>query len=52
LSAKQKRIINPIICANNFTDEAIGDVDPAVREVLQYYRIKRYEEIPEMTVDD
>jgi hypothetical protein len=52
LSAKQKRQANPIIESNNFTDEAINDVDSSVLEVLQYYRIKRYEEIPEVVADD
>jgi uncharacterized protein (DUF952 family) len=52
LSVKQKQIINPIIFANDFSDEAIGDVDNAIREVLQYYRIKRYEELPELLAED
>lgn len=52
LTAKQKRQANPIIENNIFTDEAIGDVDSTVREVLQYYRIKRYEEIPEVVTYD
>ena len=52
LSAKQKRLVNPIIENNIFTDEVISNVDIAVRDVLQYYRIKRYEEIPENIVGD
>ena len=52
LSAKQKRQANPIIENNIFTDEAVANVDFAVRDVLQYYRIKRYEEIPEVLADD
>jgi hypothetical protein len=52
LSPKQKRQANPIIESNNFTDEAIDKVDSTVREVLQYYRIKRYERIPEIITDD
>jgi hypothetical protein len=51
LTPKQKRQANPIIESNIFTDEAIGEVDSTVREVLQYYRIKRYEEIPEVIID-
>lgn len=51
LTPQQKRQAKPIIENNIFTDEAIGDVEPAVRQVLQYYRIKRYEEIPEVSSD-
>jgi radical SAM superfamily enzyme YgiQ (UPF0313 family) len=52
LSRKQKQQIKPIIENNTFTEEAIGEVDSAVYEVLQYYRIKRYEEIPEIDGED
>ena len=48
LTPEQKLKINPIIENNIFTDKTIGNVDSTIREVLQYYRIKRYEEIPEM----
>ncbi|UQZ90567.1 hypothetical protein C4J81_15675 [Deltaproteobacteria bacterium Smac51] len=51
LTPQQKRQAKPIIESNIFTDEAIGDVEPAVRQVLQYYRIKRYEDIPEINAD-
>ncbi len=43
LTPKQKMKINPIIESNIFTDETIENMDSAIREVLQYYRIKRYE---------
>jgi len=52
LSIEQKRQADPIIMSNIFTDEAIGDVDSAISEVLKYYCIKRYEEIPEIIVED
>jgi len=41
LDKDQKRLANSIIFGNDFTDEAIGTVDKAIREVLKYYRIKR-----------
>jgi hypothetical protein len=52
LSKKQIQQITPIIGNNIFTDEAIGAVDSAVYEVLQYYRIKRYNEILEIDAKD
>lgn len=48
LTVKQKLQIDPIIRDNVFTDQAIGSVDYDIHEVLQYYRIKRYEKISEM----
>jgi hypothetical protein len=51
LSPKQVRQANLIIESNIFSDEAIGNVDAIVREVLYYYRIKRYEEIPQTVVN-
>jgi len=52
LNKRQKHQANIIIFANDFTDEAIGNVDGDLKEVLTYYRIKRYDEIPELPVDD
>jgi len=52
LNKQQKRQANLIIFANDFTDEAIGSVDENIKEVLMYYRIKRYDEIPEIVADD
>ena len=52
LTSQQKKQANVIIFGNVFTDEVIGNVDYAIYEVLQYYRIKRYEEIPEMVIVD
>ena len=46
LSTKQKHQLIPIIENNNFADNILCDADSSVLEVLQYYRIKRYEEIP------
>lgn len=45
LTPKQKLQINPIIADNIFTDEKIGSVNSPLREVLQYYSIRRYEEM-------
>jgi hypothetical protein len=42
LTPKQKFQIASIIESNIFTEEAIASVDSTIREVLQYYRIKRY----------
>ena len=44
LNPKQKRQANAIIETNVFTDETMKDVDTAVYNVLQYYRIKRHRE--------
>ena len=52
LTPKQKMQAERIILGNLFTDEAIGNVDSAVYDVLQYYRIKRYDEIPEIISED
>jgi len=43
LTPEQKRQTNSIIKNNIFTEEVIGKVKPAIRNVLKYYRIKRYE---------
>jgi hypothetical protein len=52
LNPKQREYIIPIIHKNIF-DEEIGDIsDLAVREVLKYYQIKRFRDIPEVVVDD
>jgi hypothetical protein len=50
LSPKQKKQAEPIIFSNIFTDEIINNVDPVVREVLQYYRIKRCRETSDTTI--
>jgi len=52
LNDHQKQRAKLIIFANDFTDEAIGNVDDDIREMLMYYRIKRYDEIPDMLADD
>jgi len=52
LTQKQKKKALPIIFCNIFTDESIVSVEPAIYEFLQYYRIKRYDEIPEIVVTD
>jgi hypothetical protein len=51
LSPKQVRQANLIIESNIFTNETIGNMDIIVRKVLNYYRIKRYEEIPEAVLN-
>jgi hypothetical protein len=43
LTPKQKEQASVIINNNKFTDDAIGDVEAAVRNFLQFYRTKRYE---------
>ena len=52
LTIEKKEQALPIILSNIFSDEIMGKVDSAVREILQYYRIRRYEEIPEIIVED
>lgn len=52
LTPMQKEQAMSIIFNNLFTDEAIGNVESAVLNVLQYYRIKRYDEIPEVITTD
>jgi hypothetical protein len=52
LSSIQKEQANRIIYENVFTDDAIGSVDSDVFAVLQYYRIRRYEDIPEIIAED
>lgn len=52
LTKNQKEQVDPIIFNNIFTDETIGNVDAAVREVLKYYQIRRYGELPEPLTTD
>jgi hypothetical protein len=52
LTPKQRKQAEKIIHVNIFTDETCDVSDSAVREILQYYRIKRYEKIPEIIADD
>ena len=52
LSSAQREQADSIIHENIFTDDAIGSVDSDVFAVLQYYRIKRYEDIPEIVAED
>jgi hypothetical protein len=52
LTPKQRNQAEKIIHVNIFTDETCDVSDSTVREILQYYRIKRYEEIPEIIADD
>lgn len=52
LDSKQRNMANAIIFKNVFTDETCVTKDPAVDEVLRYYRIQRYEVIPEILVED
>jgi hypothetical protein len=41
LNRKQKKQADTIIFNNIFNDETIGTVNSAVKQVLEYYRIKR-----------
>lgn len=52
LSSRQRKQAETVIHNNIFTDETCGNSDSAVSDVLRYYRIKRYEEIPEILPDD
>lgn len=52
LTPSQKEQIEPIIFKNIFTADAIGNVDEAIQEVLNYYQIKRYDELPEPLLND
>ncbi len=52
LTAGQKKVVNPIIESNIFSDDVLCHLEAAVRDVLQFYRIKRYEEIPEAIIND
>jgi hypothetical protein len=52
LNKQQKQKANLIIFGNDFTDPVIGNVDDAIKKVLLFYRIKRYDEIPEILADD
>lgn len=52
LNPEQKNRAERIIHDNIFTDETVSTSDSAVNDVLQYYRIKRYEEIPELLAED
>jgi hypothetical protein len=52
LNPEQRKHVEQIILTNKFTDETCNVTDPVVRDVLWYYRIKRYEEIPETIVKD
>ena len=52
LNPEGKKRAEQIIHDNIFTDETVFTSDSAVNDVLQYYRIKRYEEIPELLAED
>jgi hypothetical protein len=52
LNTKQRKIAEPIIFSNIFTDETCATVDDTVNEVLRYYRIRRYDNIPENLAED
>ena len=52
LTTKQKKQANLLIESNTFSCVADSNADSAVKKLMQYYRIKRYEEIPEELVYD
>ena len=52
LNPKQCEIVEPIIFKNIFTDETCDTGDDAVNEVLRYYRIRKYDDIPEILAED
>jgi len=52
LSVAQKKCAEDIIFQNIFTDETCATDDVDVNEVLHFYKIKRYEEIPEIIPND
>jgi hypothetical protein len=52
LMPEQREKADVIIHKNIFTDETCNLDNTALNEVLRYYRIKRYEEIPEVFPED
>jgi len=51
LSKEQRSALDRVVHENVFND-ATDVGDPQVRDVLRYYRIQRYEELPEVAVED
>jgi hypothetical protein len=52
LTPKQLAVVEPIIFSNKFPEELCDSQDEDVRHLLYYYRIRRYEEIPELLAED
>ena len=52
LSVGQRETVEQIVFKNSFTDEICATGDNAVDEVLRYYRIRRYDDIPEFFAED
>jgi hypothetical protein len=52
LTSEQRRQAERIIHDNIFTEETVLTDDSTVNDVLQYYCIKRYKEIPELVAED
>lgn len=52
LTPEQKKRAERVIHDNIFTDETVSTNDSDINDVLQYYRIKRYEQIPELLAED
>ena len=52
LSPEQRTVANAIIFKNIFTEETCDTGDTEINEVLRYYQIKRYEDIPEILTED
>jgi hypothetical protein len=52
LNSKQRKMAEAVIFKNVFSDETCTTKDAAVNEVLRYYRIRRYDDIPEIVAED
>ena len=52
LNSKQRKMAEAVIFKNVFSDETCATKDADVNEVLRYYRIRRYDDIPEIVAED
>lgn len=52
LTPMQRAVADEIIFKNIFNENSCNTGDAAIDEVLRYYCIKRYDSIPEITVED
>jgi hypothetical protein len=52
LTPKQRKSAEKVIFKNVFTDETCITGNSAVDDVLRFYRIRKYDEIPEIIAED
>jgi hypothetical protein len=52
LNSEQRKMAEAVIFKNVFSDETCATKDAAVNEVLRYYRIRRYDDIPKIVAED